>query len=462
MSNTRPRLLEAAITSLIVLAVPLLTAPSYPSITPGVGPRITVTTVDDATGVVMPARLRVETLASSSMPASLRPEPFFATSEGTVSIPGAREPVRITATCGPEFRPTAVVLREGNAITLRLVRVLDPRGYVPVDLHVHTDASPDGHVSARDRSSALAAEGIRFAIATDHNAVTTLPEKPTLATAKGVEVTTWAPEIGHFNVFPVRAAPEYRARTARELFADLHRDPDVVIIANHPRLEDHIAYFGLAGLDAEGRVHEGFSLDFDALEVWNGYDLARPARVDRVFAEWLALVARGHSIAAIGASDSHRATGQWVGYPRTMVRLGEGEGIDGVNVARAVRAGRTFVTSGPMLFVSVGAKGPGESVGVSRDAMIDLDIRVEAPPSMALDTLEIFAGTACIRTIPLRPRAHVVAFDERVRVFVANARTLVVRVRGHGTLAPLVDRRGAFPMAFTSPIHLETWGENAD
>lgn len=455
MSNTRTRLLSTAITLLTVVSVPVLTAPSLSSIVPGASLPIVVSTVDDATGHVMAARLRVETLASSSMPLSLRAEPIFATSDGTASIPGAREPVRITATCGPEYRPATVVAHDGRAITIRLTRILDPHGYVPVDLHVHTDASPDGHVSAEDRSTALAAEGIRFAIATDHNRVTALPERPTLATAKGIEVTTWAPEIGHFNVFPVLSAPRYQGRGARELFADLHRDPKVVIIANHPRLEDHIAYFGLAGLDEDGRVRAGFSLDFDALEVWNGYDLAREERVDRVFAEWLALVATGRSIAAVGASDSHRATGQWVGYPRTMVRLAEDDRLDGEGVARAVRAGRTFVTSGPMLFVGVGGRGPGERVTVGRDGMLDMDIRVEASPTMRLDTLEIFAGTRVVRTIPLRPRAHVVAFDERVRVPVTGAHTLVVRVRGHGSLAPLVDRRGAFPMAFTSPIHVD-------
>src|SRR5262249_46536953 len=119
------------------------------------------------------------------------------------------------------------------------------------DLHVHTSHSPDGQLSPDERALSLAAEDIDFAVITDHNRVTDLA--PQLAgsarsSLPGVEVTTWAPEFGHFNVFPRHSVPRFRGTSAGALLDELRAERGAFVQINHPRLEDHIGYFVLADL----------------------------------------------------------------------------------------------------------------------------------------------------------------------------------------------------------------------
>ena len=61
------------------------------------------------------------------------------------------------------------------------------------------------------------------------------------------------------------------------------------------------------------------------MEVFNGFDLARPEKVERVFRDWLAILARGQRVVATGSSDSHQVRYQLAGYPRTYIQLPEAE-----------------------------------------------------------------------------------------------------------------------------------------
>jgi len=77
-------------------------------------------------------------------------------------------------------------------------------GWIAGDLHLHAEPSYDSNVSLPDRIASLVAEGVEFAVATDHNHVTDY--RPTIiatgarrmiASAPGVEITTWDPQWGH-------------------------------------------------------------------------------------------------------------------------------------------------------------------------------------------------------------------------------------------------------------------------
>jgi hypothetical protein len=82
-------------------------------------------------------------------------------------------------------------------------------------------------VPLRDRVIALLAEGIEFAVATDHNHVTDygpsifeLGQASRINSARGVEITTSA--WGHFNAYPfpaAAAAPKVADLTPAEIFA---------------------------------------------------------------------------------------------------------------------------------------------------------------------------------------------------------------------------------------------------
>src|SRR5690606_28381992 len=85
-------------------------------------------------------------------------------------------------------------------------------------------------------------------------------------------------------------------------------------------LEGGIGYFDRMEVDiATNTWLPEYSADFDLVEVWNGFDLARPAKTEANFQEWLAMLARGHAHVATGNSDSHTVRTQWSGYQRNYV-----------------------------------------------------------------------------------------------------------------------------------------------
>jgi len=442
-----------------------------------------------ATGEPLPARIRLLPRKNSAVP-SLGPDWKASGALDTViSASGSTELrlspgyYRLIATHGPEWsvadEPIELAVGKNAEIDLELERAIDPGPWVACELHVHADPSSDSQVSLDDRVASLVAEGIAFAVPTDHNHVTDLSAaiaaQPLwgLFTVPGVEVTTDAPNFGHFNAYPypvdttlpANGAPEYRGWRPGDMFAALHAiGPDVVVQVNHPRIEGGIGYFEKAEYDSKlDRGGELWSAEFDALEVWNGFDLARWENVEQVLGDWLAMLEHGHRIVATGSSDSHTIRSEGAGYPRTYVRAdlaGVGHGVD---LVRSLRRGRAFVTSGPFLSVQLGDKTLGDAVEVRPGEPIELEVSVQVPHWMQVTTLRVYLGTAVIRELALGAPASSSAIGRRyrrtLRLSIDKPGPLVVAVEGDATLEPVVARRGVKPFAFTNPIWLVRPGE---
>ncbi|MFW6050890.1 MAG: CehA/McbA family metallohydrolase [Myxococcota bacterium] len=443
--------------------------------------------VSDARGRPMPGRARFEGLSGSPAP-DLGPvwraggaEDTVVTTGGDVVVPLSPGRYRVRVSRGPEWTLVDETVEVTETfqphVRARLRRVVDPGDWVPCDFHLHAAPSYDSEVGLEDRVASLVAEGVRFAVPTDHNHVTDYgPAVRALdlegfGTVPGVEVSTWDPSFGHFNAypFPVRpelrgnGAPRYKRTTPAALFASL-RDAgdDVVVQVNHPRLEPDVGYFDLMGLDpTTGSASDAYSDDFDVLEVWNGFDIARPAMVERVFSDWLALLARGRRVVANGSSDSHQIPFQWAGYPRTYVKVEGGDPEDAGAVVRALRAGRAFVTDGPFLEAWVGDAGVGE-VGAARDGVLAVRVRVRAPAWMAVDEIDLFVGAELVRTVPVGDAGDggAVRFDRTVELAAPDGDAfVVVRVRGREPMDAFFGREEVLPMAFTNPIWVDADGD---
>jgi len=413
--------------------------------------------------------------------------------EGLAVVPAEPGRYRVIVSHGPEWtlhdetvEVSATYRPEVRAI---LQHVIDPGEWVASDFHVHSAPSYDSRVSLEDRLTCFAAEGVRFAAATDHNYVTAYG--PTaeevgisdFGSVTGVEVTTESPSFGHFNAFPFpldpslpfNGAPRFSDTSPSALFMELHaRDPETLVQVNHPRLEGGIGYFDVMGFDPETGAAEGpYSDSFDTLEVWNGFDLGRLPKFERVFGEWLELLALGHRYIATGNSDSHLVRLQLVGYPRTYVNVPGGRIDDGLAVVRALREGRAFVTSGPFLEVSVDGHGPGE-IAEARGRVAHVRVIVRAAPWLSADDLTLFINGEAVKTLAIGPAAPAVTrgrtappgrplpvlrFDRVVDVPVSSDAFLVVQVRGRTSMGDLLGRSGALPIAFTNPIWLDHDGD---
>ncbi|HEX5657644.1 MAG TPA: CehA/McbA family metallohydrolase [Polyangiales bacterium] len=410
---------------------------------------LTILATDAETGAPVPARARIAPRSP------LRDDRVLSERAGKLATRLREGRYRVIVSHGPHW---SIVEREidieaGGAITVRaaLKREVDSARFTACDLHVHSDESPDSNLELQARIDTVLAEDVQFAVLTNHNKVTRAEQEFTragLGTLPGLEVTTWAPELGHFNVFPRLTVPKYAGTSASDLVRELRRDERSFVQMNHPRLEGHIGYFALARFDRQ-TAHSDFPLTFDAMEVWNGYDLAEDARRDEVFLDWLALVARGQHIYATGNSDSHKAgLLPYVGYPRTYVHVPRAEAQRSDKVLAALKHGRAFVSNGPLLELRVYGRGPGETVHLARGVHeVDVEIEAHAPAWMALSEITLWLGDERALTVPADARV-------KLKLPVGDERSLVATVRGEGSMKPLLGRTGVAPFAFTNPIWL--------
>lgn len=236
------------------------------------------------------------------------------TSDGTADLALRPGTYRIVTSRGPEYALAAstitVAASETKTVTHVLSRVVDTKGWIAGDMHIHSRQSIDSSMSLDERVRALAAEGVEWAVATDHNFVTDY--RPYVARNQlfdwlfpmvGLEMTTL--ESGHFNGYPLRydvgpvthGAFEWARRTPDQLFDDLRARGSLgpertVVQVNHPR-DGVLGYFAqyqrdpftaqelaptlvqqvIAPKGPAFRKPDGttaFSSRFDAMEVANG------------------------------------------------------------------------------------------------------------------------------------------------------------------------------------------------
>src|SRR5262245_58525681 len=139
-----------------------------------------------------------------------------------------------------------ISLRPGERIhkELSIRREVPTEGWVSCDTHVHTlTHSGHGDSTLDERVITIAGEGLELPIATEHNkqvdyhaAAVRQGVRDFFTPVVGNEVTT---NVGHFNIFPVRAGepvPDFNAKDWKSLFGSTQQttSPKVIVI-NHPR-----------------------------------------------------------------------------------------------------------------------------------------------------------------------------------------------------------------------------------
>jgi hypothetical protein len=246
----------------------------------------------------------------------------------------------------------------------------------------------------------LTAAGIDFAVPTEHNvvgnysgAIEMVHLGKEFISVPGVEVTTYNFGFGHFGVFPFPPnAPvrPYRHTNMAAIFRAARTDPNRYFQLNHPRLSGGIGHFNNIGFDPQGpRSLVQNRVDFDGLELYNGFDIQQPERMDRVLRDYWALLDYGWRDTATGSSDSHRIQYQWAGYPRTprtmvtvdpKAALASASGlVDPLEVVASLKAGHATVTSGPIIEFLLDGAHPGDEAVTTQD-VVHGHLRIRAAP----------------------------------------------------------------------------------
>jgi hypothetical protein len=423
--------------------------------------------------------------------------PIIDALRGNVTTPLPAGRYRVAATKGIEWSIDAqvVTIAPGHLTQIELAprHVVPTPGVLGCDLHVHARPSFDSPVAPEDRVLSLAAAGIDFAVPTEHNtvgdyssAIETLDLGLEILSVTGVEVTTYSKGFGHFGVFPYppgTPVPPFKRTTMSTIFRAVRTgDKNRYFQLNHPRLPKGIGYFNNIGFDPKApraRLHS--RIDFDGIEVYNGYDSERPERVDQVLHDYWALLDFGWRFAATGSSDSHRIQFHWAGYPRTMVTVDpdtttdkETKSVDPLTVVANIKKGHAVVSSGPIIELVLGSARPGDEV-VTTDDSVHGHLRVRAAPWVDVTAIEIVTGQvggtyrlAQAIEVPPRPtqigpepgtlaeaQDRTVRFDGDIDVAVGpdNGWAQVI-VRGSRRMDDVLPFMPIPPLAFTNPIYV--------
>jgi len=402
---------------------------------------------------------------------------------------------RVVATRGPEYaaRELDVAVHAGRTVVLALEplpRVAPTPGWIAADLHVHSAQSFDSAVPEARQIEAFAASGAELLVATEHDRI--FDPRPAiearglageLAGVAGSEITSaWAGgdapySSGHLNAFPLtpdptafrRGALRFEGRRLRDLLAELRgQERPPLVQLNHPRPEPDSdgedTYFGHLGVAGEpldptrplaarpnavllepGAGHGVRDLDVDAVELMNAGSLVRYRRTR---ADWLAFLLQGERIVGTANSDSHRL-GHVVGLPRTYVRVVDDRvaAFDEEAFVAALRAGRAYGTTGPLLNVRLGLSGVGERHTGAKGV---LQIAVDAAEWVPIAEWRAYVNGELVHRAPIGRGGS----DAVPLAFAADA-FVTVEVEGPPEGLYRDALPGFVPFAFANPIFVD-------
>jgi hypothetical protein len=401
----------------------------------------------------------------------------FAYIDGSCEVRLPPGPVHVAVHKGPEYVPLRreVVLGPGK-ISLRLTieRWTDERtqGWYSGDCRAH-ELSPhaaqlEGAAEGLDVVNVLArqrpAQGGRPAAFV--NLLDFSGTRPALEGSPCVTVNTCNthPILGtvallncHRVVYPLRfGAPEgVDDWSVSDWCAQCHRKKGLVIWPDEPRLtREHPQGEALAAL-LLGKI--------DAFEIASFEDPHSPA-----LADWYRLLASGQHLPLVGASGKDRNTVA-LGSERAYARLEPGEEFGYGAWIEAVRAGRTYVTNGPLLTMKVDGQGPGSLLSLPGEGGT-VTVRAEARSITAFDRLELISNGEVLASREAGGEPRTATLDMPLRMttggWLAVRCTQGAAIRAHTSpLYVAVEGRSLRPSAETVALlhavldHTLTWIE---
>lgn len=379
-----------------------------------------------------------------------------------------------------------VVVREGETakVAARLPRVVDTRGWVSTDFHNHATESGDNTTETDSRLICLAAEGVEFAPATEHNRIVSWKERIRalglgggMSTSDGIELTGTPLPLNHQNAFPLVHRPRTQdgggpppdaspLRQMRRLF-DHDEGAEKLMQQNHPDIG--WLFYDVDG-DGERDLGFGTAKFTDVMEIWRPSilslkpteTLGAATRNHRTF-NWLQLLNQGIRIPGVANTDAHYCAHE-SGRVRNWVRSSTDDPakIDEMEMVRNSKKGRLLMSNGPFLEASLNGAGPGDEIRVGGRAT--LKVRVQCPNWLDVDRLQVLVNgrpgpNFTRKADPGLFRDGVVKFEAEIALELReDAHVVVVAVGESSTCGPVMGQNTEPPVAIANPIWADVDG----
>ncbi len=360
---------------------------------------------------------------------------------------------RVVASRGIEYtiamKDITVEPGKETKLDFTLEHVIDTKGYISADFHVHSARSLDASAPLEDRITSYVAEGVELIVSTDHNYITDfapivkkLGVEKFAKTIVGEEITTNLPNpafpdgFGHHNVFPLPVLPfesrhgavnsEYVPAATFYDRAKMLSPNEKVIQLNHARA----GIMGTGGLVTGGvfttvkfnptkpvttnpQLLLGSQLgtttrniDFNAIELYNGESIGLYQVLRN---DWFSLINQGFFRTATAVSDSHRLVMDAPGFPRSYVGVANDDptAIQDDMITSSVIKGNVLGSSGP--FIQFTAEGqPIGSLIKKTQGKVTLNVVVTAPAWVPVDEVRILENGKTIMTFDANSKIKVI------------------------------------------------------
>jgi hypothetical protein len=393
-------------------------------------------------------------------------ESHYFASDGTFEVDVPAGPAQVEALKGFEYDParSAVDVPAGGSVDvlLRLRRLSDPpgAGWYSGDTHVHDTHSGRWGLTAQDVLRQSMAEDLRVTNVLVHMDDTRVMGKWADVTGRPHPVSTpdyvvrhgeeFRGSLGHVGmlginelILPVLGGVETTAYSADVLSIqqlDAARLQGGIGGVLHPYYQP-VSEPGLAARSEYPLLVALEKIDFyDVVCVWSD-ELASAEMYYR-------FLNSGFRIAATGGSDT--PANVWRAPPpgtaRTYARVAGPFTYD--SWLDAVRAHRTVATNGPLLFLEVAGKGPGEEIQRSAADRPELGVRIQMRSMVAIERVEIIVNGKVVRTET--PGGDGRSLEASFELSLPGSGWIAARAIGpaHRHIA---DTR---PFAQTSPVHV--------
>ncbi|MCX7943409.1 MAG: CehA/McbA family metallohydrolase [Deltaproteobacteria bacterium] len=411
------------------------------------------------------------------------------TASGKETIKVAPGSYRLIITKGYEYqyveRDVKIEAGKTTEVIEVINRVVDTKGYLSTDTHVHASPSPDNTISIKDRIVTIAAEGLDVSVTTDHEFINSwkigIDESGLddfIINYPGEEVTASIPE--HHNIYPVEPDYKINARGGyvkwfgldiAELHKAMRERGAPIIQINHPyeymenigfdneRCKPILSDPTRLGLSQNAKL---WDWDFDVWEMMNGTQ--NPFNNNNggkgTFDNFMCFINHGYLKTAVGASDAHN----WdiPGTPRIFFVSETDDPIKSKKEVfiDSIKKGKVIISTGAFAEALVNNIATAGDLITDVDKEIEVRLKIQALPDIDVSHFIIFVNCDSVANIKTTYPNSLIKYDASTKITLERDSSIVIAGFGKNKLPKGFAQFNPnnVPRFFINPIYIDVDG----